>query len=1032
MVARRQAHRSHGHPAHRRGPSGSPASWRRRSRAGPIRSCSRPRWRAPATPRRVAGFPDAVVDDDLREWDYGDYEGRTTSEIRAADDPGWFLWDDGVPNGETLDDVAKRADRVIARVRAVDGDVLVFAHGHCLRVLAARWLDRDAGLRTPPRARPGHAVRARLGTQRPCPRGLERARGLNLAEATAYCAAVRGDAELQRLDEDREGTARWKWWGPYLPARQWGTVREDYSAGGTAWDYFPHDHARSRAYRWGEDGLGGICDRWQHLCFAIALWNGNDPILKERLFGLTNSEGNHGEDVKEYWWPLDSTPTHSWMRWLYKYPQRAFPYDDLVAENRRRGVGHPEYELIDTGVFDDDRYFDVELTYAKASPDDICIVIECTNRGPDAAPLHVLPTLWFRNTWSWGRDERHPWLQLDGDHVEASHALFGQRWLAAEGATSETLAVLRQRDQLRAALRLDQRRRRIRRTASTTTSSTAPTTVNPANSGTKAAAWYRLTVDPGATATIRLRLSDAPLDDPFGADVRPRRSRHGTRKPTSSTRTLAPGASQDGTRRPAPRSRGLAVGEEALPVRHQRVARRATRPCHRPPAGREHGRNSHWPHLYNADIISMPDEWEYPWYAAWDLAFHMIPLALVDSEFAKDQLLLFCREWYMHPNGQLPAYEWAFDDVNPPVHAWAAWRVFKIDAIQRGERDWDFLERIFHKLLMNFSWWVNRKDAEGNNLFEGGFLGLGQHRSVRSVAPASERARARAVGCHVVDGDVLPQHARHRHRARPPRPDVRGRVHEVLRTLPGHRRRRHPTRRLLVVGRGRRLLLRRPRRPGRRALAPQGPLVGGTHPAVRGRDLRSPADREPARVPPAGRVVHPQAAGTVPQLPRGGFRRRPGAALPLARRSQPAAADPHAHARRDRVPVAPRTAISVEGAREPSPSGSISTGRQYEVRYQPGDSDTYLFGGNSNWRGPVWFPLNYLMIESLQKFHHYLGNDFTIEFPTGSGRECTLWEVAGQLAHRLTSICSSPMQMVAGRPTEASTASTSIRTGRTT
>jgi Mannosylglycerate hydrolase MGH1-like glycoside hydrolase domain len=811
---------------------------------------------------------------------------------------------------------------------------------------------------------------------------------------------VRGNAEQQRLDEDREGTARWKWWGPYLPSRQWGTVREDYSPGGTAWDYFPHDHARSRAYRWGEDGLGGICDRWQHLCFAIALWNGNDPILKERLFGLTNSEGNHGEDVKEYWWALDSTPTHSWMRWLYKYPQRAYPYTDLVAENARRGVGLPEYELVDTGVFDEARYFDIELTYAKAAPEDMCIVIDCTNRGPDPAPLHVLPTLWFRNTWAWGRDDRHPWLQLDGNHVEASHDLFGQRWLAAEGATTASWLFCDNETNFE----------RLYRSPNSTPFPKdgindhivqGAGTVNPANSGTKAAAWYRLTIDPGATATVRLRLSPEPLDDPFDASFADTLD---TRRAEADDfyEDLASGASsavRDVQRR--------ALAGLLWAKKHYRYDISAWLQgdpgLPPPPPGRDEGRNAHWPHLYNADIISLPDEWEYPWYAAWDLAFHMVPLALVDSEFAKQQLLLFCREWYMHPNGQMPAYEWAFDDVNPPVHAWAAWRVFKIDAIQRGERDWDFLERIFHKLLMNFSWWVNRKDAEGNNLFEGGFLGLDniglfdRSRPLPSghVLEQSDATSWMAMYCLNMLAIAI-ELAHHD----PTYEDVCTKFFEHFLAIGSAATQRAGYSLwdeddgffydVLVDQTGGRLPLKVRSWVG---LIPLFAAETFDHRLIE----NLPEFRQRAQWFIRKR---PEQCHNLHIADFGGARERHFLSLVgpnRLRRILMRMLD-------ETEFLSPHGLRSVSKVHEAEPVRLDLDGEQYEVRYQPGDSDTHLFGGNSNWRGPVWFPLNYLMIEALQKFHHYLGNDFTVEFPTGSGRECTLWEVAGELAHRLTSI----------------------------
>ncbi len=531
------------------------------------------------------------------------------------------------------------------------------------------------------------------------------------------------EAERRRLDEARDGTVAWRRWGPYLADRQWGTVREDYSDSGTAWDYFPHDHARSRAYRWGEDGLLGISDQLGRLNFSIALWNGQDPILKERLFGLTGPEGNHGEDVKEVYAHLDATPTGSYLKALYRYPQRAFPYADLVAENGRRDRGAAEYELSDTGVLDEDRFFDVEVEYAKAGPEDLVIRITATNRGPDPAPLHLLPTLWYRNTWSWGRGGERPSIAIEGTNrghltLLASHARMGDFRLAIEGAgdplftenetNAERLfgvpnATPYVKDAFNAAI-IDGRTE----------------AVNPARIGTKAAAHFMSEVPAGGTMTVRLRLARALAPHPF-ADA----------DEVLATRIDEANAFF------APLAAGLAP-DEAL------VQRRAFAgliwskqlflydvgawldgdPETPAPAARRTGRNSGWRELNTEDVLSMPDGWEYPWFAAWDLAFHMLPMALVDPGFAKDQLLLMTREWFMHPNGQLPAYEWAFSDVNPPVHAWAAWRVYKIDRRLSGKPDRDFLERIFHKLLLNFTWWVNRKDSDGHNVFQGGFLGL--------------------------------------------------------------------------------------------------------------------------------------------------------------------------------------------------------------------------------------------------------------------------------------------------------------------
>jgi len=528
-------------------------------------------------------------------------------------------------------------------------------------------------------------------------------------------------AEARRLEDSRARRAHWKQWGPYLSERAWGTVREDYSPYGTAWDYFPHEQARSRAYRWNEDGLAGISDRRQTVCFALALWNEHDPILKERLFGLTGREGNHGEDVKESYFYLDNTPTHSYMKYLYKYPQRAFPYTELVEVNRSRGRGEAEYELADTGIFDGNRYFDVFVEYAKAAVDDILVRITAINRGPDTAPLHVLPTVWFRNTWSWHETTARPHLVLGNDPaptIRLHHPESGSRSLRFAG-TPELLFTENDTNVRRLfggdgpAYAKDGINEYV--VAGTHGA------VNPANTGTKAAGRYALVLAPGEQRIVELRLTSTPSSDPrrplgrdFDTVFTARR-----READEFYDTVIPGplsADERNVMRQALAGmlwskqfyhyvvRDWLHGDPAQPA---------------PPSARATGRNAQWRQLYNADVISMPDKWEYPWYAAWDLAFHCVPLSLVDADFAKEQLLLLLREWYMHPNGQLPAYEWAFGDVNPPVHAWAAWRVYKIEKKRTGQGDRQFLERVFHKLLLNFTWWVNRKDAEGMNVFQG-------------------------------------------------------------------------------------------------------------------------------------------------------------------------------------------------------------------------------------------------------------------------------------------------------------------------
>jgi hypothetical protein len=520
-----------------------------------------------------------------------------------------------------------------------------------------------------------------------------------------------------RLEESRDRRVHWKRWGPYLSERAWGTVREDYSGGGTAWEYLPHDHARSRAYRWNEDGIAGICDRHQSICFGVAMWNGRDPILKERLFGLTGNEGNHGEDVKEQYFYLDSTPTHSYMKYLYKYPQAEFPYARLVEENRARGKSSREFELADTGLFDENRYFDVFVEYAKDGPEEILVRITVANRGPDAAILHLLPTVWFRNTWSWSASpETRPSMRQECPcSIVIDQPAYAKRRLFLEGSPE----VLFTENETNFQRLYGGHNGYAKDGINDAIVHGRAGAVNPKKTGTKAAAHYILNLAAGETASVRLRLSQmdsAPLDD----DIFEQRKREADEFYS----TIVPEhLSEDarGVMRQA--FAGLLWSKQFYHyvIRDWLNGDQAFPP---PPGERRYGRNSEWKHLYNADVISMPDKWEYPWYAAWDLAFHCVPLALVDSDFAKEQLLLMLREWYMHPNGQLPAYEWAFGDVNPPVHAWAAWRVYKIEKKRRGVGDREFLARVFQKLLLNFTWWVNRKDAEGRNVFQGGFLGL--------------------------------------------------------------------------------------------------------------------------------------------------------------------------------------------------------------------------------------------------------------------------------------------------------------------
>jgi hypothetical protein len=792
------------------------------------------------------------------------------------------------------------------------------------------------------------------------------------------------------VERERLQDPAWRRFGPYLAERAWGTVREDYSADGDAWRYLPHDHARSRAYRWSEDGLAGLCDHSQHLCFALAFWNGRDPILKERIFGLTGHEGNHGEDAKEYWWFLDCTPSHSFMRWRYVYPQAAFPYDRLVEENARRGRDDPEFELVDTGVFDDGRYWVITADYAKASPDDLLVHLELRNNGPDAATIHVLPHLWFRNTWSWGLKDERPSLALEEGRIVARHPIVGTRYLTAAGApeplfceNESNVARLWGGEGKGPPYPKDGINDHVVAGAAT---------VNPAQTGTKAAFHYVLEVAAGATAVVELRLADEPKGigagfaemlaarrgdaDAFYAELTPA---HATDDEARVLRQALAGMLWSKQFFHYDVRRWLA-GDPALPP---------------PPPERLHGRNADWTHLSNHDVISMPDTWEYPWFAAWDLGFHCIPLAHVDPEFAKHQLLLLCREWYMHPNGQLPAYEWSFGDVNPPVHAWAALRVFEID----GSRDVEFLERVFHKLLLNFTWWVNRKDAAGNNVFEGGFLGLDNigvfDRSSLPVSGTLEQSDGTAwmaMYCQnlLELALVLAEHDRSYE-------DLATKFYEhfaLIGTAINDKGLWDEADGfyydVLHLGDGSALPLRARSMVGLLPLAAVttlGPRTMERLPEFMRRvEWFTEHRREGAEV-----VDH------TPSPDHAGWR-----LLSIV--------DDDRLRRILRPMLDPAEFLSDHGLRalskfhEEHPLRVDVDGVAATLDYEPAESRSGLFGGNSNWRGPVWFPVNYLLVETLRVYHRYLGDGFTVECPTGSGTELTLAEVADELANRLIGI----------------------------
>ncbi|CAB4903763.1 unannotated protein [freshwater metagenome] len=815
-------------------------------------------------------------------------------------------------------------------------------------------------------------------------------------------------AEHARLAESTDQSAPWRMWGPYLAGRQWGTVREDYSASGDAWAGFPFDHAVARAYRWGEDGLGGFCDRYGFLNFSVAMWNGKDPILKERLFGLTNDEGNHGEDAKEHWWAVDGTPTHSWVQWLYRYPQAEYPYAKLREENKKRSRMEREYELSDTGVLDEDRFFDVQVSYAKAAPDDICITVTATNHGPDPAPLHLLPQVWFRNTWSWGRDKRQghltqllaPTLTASGlEAVEAEHGFLGRYVLAAEGAPkvlccdNETDSVTLFGDRRNASkYPKDGINRRVvhgDRSA-----------INPSDSGTKAAFWYSWdAVAPGETVTVKLRLTtDEPVDGMFAESFDEVFAERKAEADAFYATVIHPGLSDDDRHVARRAYAGLLWtkqlyrfdvsqwldGDPDVPA-----------PADRAQKGR---RNTTWRHVALADVISMPDEWEYPWFAAWDTAFHTIPLAHVDPDFAKEQLVLMCREWAMHPNGQLPAYEWAFGDVNPPVHAWAAWHVYRID----GYRDREFLVRVFTKLLLNFSWWVNRKDADGSNVFEGGFLGMDNIALFDRSAPLppgyrleqSDATSWMAFYCQQMfkialelsrydkawDGTATKFLEHFLSIAEAMNAfgsnevslwdEEDGFFYDVLVAPDGAAQ---PMRVRSMVG-----LL---------------PILGVTE------------------------VPHwiTQEVPDVTERLRWLQRRRPELVAPLRSRSAPEGRKMLLSlVDKDRLRRILTRMFDTEEFLSPFGIRSLSKstgeviakvgGRDARIEYEPGESRTALFGGNSNWRGPVWFPVNVLLADKLRTLGRFYGDTFTIELPTGSGNHCTLVDAADLIDNGLTAL----------------------------
>ncbi len=849
-------------------------------------------------------------------------------------------------------------------------------------------------------------------------------------------SAPQTTAEQQRLAETHAGGKPWKRWGPYLSERQWGTVREDYSPDGTAWEYFPHDHARSRAYRWGEDGLAGFSDNQSRLCLSLALWNGKDPLLKERLFGLTNAQGNHGEDVKEIYYYLDATPTHSYLKMLYKYPQREFPYCQMVDENARRKSDpcKPEFELLDTGIFDDDRYWDVFVEYAKADVADILMRVTIYNRGPEDATLHVLPQLVFRNTWTWDNSQR-PVLRAEADgSVSAKHAALGEFRFYCDGAPE--LLFCDNDTNIRRLYEQKDAQGFFKDAIHEYVVNGNKAAVNPQRTGTKAAAHYTVTVPAQGSSEIRVRLVNVGQASPAGAGSpsSPQSSPSRTKVKQKQAGSLSYFADFDtifsGRLREADEFYG-ALQQDMTDAEARNVQRQAFAgmiwskqfyyydipqwlngdpAMPPPPPERKYGRNSDWRHLNNADIISMPDKWEYPWYAAWDLAFHCIPLALVDAEFAKHQLVLLTREWYMHPNGQLPAYEWAFDDVNPPVHAWAAWRVFQIDRKQRHASDPDdkgdlaFLERVFHKLMINFTWWVNRKDSQGRNIFQGGFLGLDN-------IGVFDRSKPLPTGGFINQADgtswmamyslnlmrIALELARH------------NKVYEDI----GTKFFEHFLSIAAAIngeedGSGLwdeqdEFYYDQLRTPGGREIPLKVQSMVGLIPLFAVETLEPELMQELPEF--AGRLKwvlahRPDLAKLVSHWEECGVGERRLLSLLRGHRMKCLL----------RRMLNETEFLSDYGVRalskvhEEKPYRLVLVEGEYEVCYWPAESENGVFGGNSNWRGPLWMPLNFLIIESLQKFHHYYGDDFKVECPAGSGKFITINEVADELARRLTKL----------------------------
>ena len=817
--------------------------------------------------------------------------------------------------------------------------------------------------------------------------------------------------ERERLKQSQERSIYWKRWGPYISERAWGTVREDYSPDGNAWEYLPHDQARSKAYRWGEDGLAGVCDRHQQICLAISLWNGHDPILKERLFGLSEPQGNHGEDVKEYYYYLDNTPTHTYMKYLYKYPQAAYPYEQLVEENARRGREDPEYELIDTGIFNDNRYFDVFVEYAKAGPEDIQMRISVVNRGPDTATLDLLPTLWFRNVWSWQANTPRPSLSHysytsfpDVAIVKAVNEHYGTRWLYADGAT--TLLFTENETNTERLYNTPNASPYVKDSINDYIVHGKRNAVNPAEVGTKVAVHYHLTLAAGETQTVRLHFSNEspdailPFDQAF-SDMFNQRIQEAD---DFYAEVLPANQPEDAIRVQRQAFAGMLWTKQFYyyDVKTWLSGDPAEPP---PPPQRLHGRNHEWTSLFNEDVISMPDKWEYPWYAAWDLSFHCVAFAQIDPDFAKNQLILLLREWYMHPNGQIPAYEWAFGDVNPPVHAWAAYQVYKLEKEHTGTGDREFLERIFQKLLLNFTWWVNRKDYEGQNVFQGGFLGLDNigvfDRNLQlpdgTFLEQSDGTSWMGMYCLNMLTIALELAQENLDYS-----DIASKFFEHF----------------IYIARAMNDM-------GTDGLELWDEQDGFYYDVLHQRDgthiplqVRSMVGLIPLF------AISILDSNLIDRLPS--FKRRmewfinnweqTGSHVETTQEQGQGENMLLAIVNRQKLSRILSTMLdeaeflSQYGLRSLSryhknhPYTLELDGTTYSVDYEPAESTTGLFGGNSNWRGPIWFPLNFLIIQSLQTFYEFYGNSFTVEFPTNSGKQATLQQIATEISHRLAHI----------------------------